>query len=102
VSTFRYYEFYTIAESPIASSDCISTLIQCISSILEQHSFIVFFQAAACCGYGTNGAAAIGFDCAIIPGASQNTADSNMFPGGEFCGNSNLAANNAAVTVCCK
>ena len=59
-------------------------------------------QSIACCGYGTDGNGASGFDCAQIPGASKNTINSAMVPGGSFCGRMGLATTNpgAAMTVC--
>ncbi len=31
----------------------------------------MLYQGASCCGYGINGMAVNGFDCAVIPGARK-------------------------------
>ena len=66
-----------------------------------------------CCGYGTDAADnAVGFDCALIPGATQPSINAaaaaqqrtalkgaaNGFCGGEL----GTASNIAAATICCK
>ena len=57
-----------------------------------------------CCGYGTTGAATMGYDCVIIPQASKMTGGDLL--ASEFCGRalvtSMLGALAGPGSVCCK
>ena len=65
-------------------------------------------MAAGCCSLGTNGNAATGFDCAVIPGASKSptAATITRLPGSalNFCGGKlgTIAGATDAKTVCCE
>lgn len=39
-----------------------------------------------CCGYDDDGGGFAGFDCVVIPGAKENTADMDSITN-QFCGN---------------
>ena len=63
------------------------------------------FQGSSCCGYGSKGTNAMGFDCLIIPGAQKTTAI-GVFPSPNYiCGSGKGLVNvagGASTTICSK
>lgn len=63
------------------------------------------FTGTSCCGYGTNGMNTNGYDCLIIPSATQQAMAGMVIAANAFCGRSVgivSIAGTTATTVCCK